>query len=57
LPNEFFPAANVDKAAGYYVNTLGFTLDGGGTTKAAWQTSQGGIADCSSPIAPYSCLL
>ncbi len=24
------PAANVDKAAAYYVNTLGFTLDWGG---------------------------
>ena len=39
LPNEFFPAANVDKAAGYYVNTLGFTLDGG--------DDEGGMADIS----------
>jgi uncharacterized glyoxalase superfamily protein PhnB len=37
------PAANVDKAAAYYVNTLGFTFDWG-TIKAALQVSQGGIA-------------
>jgi len=30
------PAANVDKAAAYYVNTLGFTFD--------WGDDQGGIA-------------
>lgn len=33
------PAASVDKAAAYYVNTLGFTLDWGG--------EQGGIAGIS----------
>jgi len=33
------PAANVDKAAAYYVNTLGFTLD--------WGDDPGGIAGIS----------
>ena len=33
------PAANVDKAAAYYVNTLGFTFD--------WGDEQGGIAGVS----------
>ena len=33
------PAANVDKAAAYYVNTLGFTFD--------WGDEQGGIAGIS----------
>jgi hypothetical protein len=33
------PAANVDKAAAYYVNTLGFTFD--------WGDDQGGIAGIS----------
>ena len=33
------PAANVDKAAAYYVNTLGFTLD--------WGDDHGGIAGIS----------
>jgi uncharacterized glyoxalase superfamily protein PhnB len=33
------PAANVDKAAAYYVNALGFTLD--------WGDDQGGIAGIS----------
>jgi uncharacterized glyoxalase superfamily protein PhnB len=33
------PAANVDRAADYYVNTLGFTLD--------WGDEQGGIAGIS----------
>jgi len=33
-PVPEIPAVNVDKAAGYYVKTLGFTLDWG-TTKAA----------------------
>ena len=33
------PAANVDKAAAYYVDTLGFTLD--------WGDDQGGIAGIS----------
>ena len=50
-PVPEIPAANVDQAAAYYVNTLGFTLDGG-TTKAASPASPGGIADCLSPIAP-----
>ena len=50
-PVPEIPAANVDIAAAYYVNTLGFTFDWG-TTKAALQASQGGIADCLSPIAP-----
>jgi len=33
------PAANVDKAAAYYVNTLGFTFD--------WGNDEGGIAGVS----------
>jgi len=33
------PAANVDKAAAYYIHTLGFTLD--------WGDDQGGIAGVS----------
>ena len=33
------PAANIDKAAAYYVNTLGFTFD--------WGDEQGGIAGIS----------
>ena len=33
------PAANIDKAAAYYVNTLGFTLD--------WGEEQAGIAGIS----------
>ena len=33
------PAANVDKAVAYYVNTLGFTFD--------WGDDQGGIAGIS----------
>jgi uncharacterized protein YdhG (YjbR/CyaY superfamily) len=36
------PAANVDKAAAYYVNTLGFTFD--------WVDDQGGIAGISRGI-------
>jgi hypothetical protein len=50
-PVPEIPAADVDKAAAYYVNTLGFTFDWG-TTKAALQASRGGITDCLSPIAP-----
>jgi uncharacterized glyoxalase superfamily protein PhnB len=38
-PVPEIPAANVDKAAAYYVNTLGFTLD--------WGDDQGGIAGIS----------
>src|ERR1051325_4524525 len=38
-PVPEIPAANVDQAAAYYVNTLGFTLDWGG--------DQGGIAGIS----------
>jgi hypothetical protein len=38
-PVPEIPAANVDKAAAYYVNTLGFTLDWGG--------EKGGIAGIS----------
>src|SRR5258707_11809473 len=38
-PVPEIPAANVGKAAGYYVNTLGFTLD--------WGDDQGGIAGIS----------
>jgi hypothetical protein len=33
------PVANIDNAAAYYVNTLGFTFD--------WGDEQGGIADLS----------
>ncbi|HLJ17057.1 MAG TPA: hypothetical protein VKV15_21370 [Bryobacteraceae bacterium] len=50
-PVPEIPAANVDTAAAYYVNTLGFTFDWG-ATKAALRASHGGIADCLSPIAP-----
>jgi len=50
-PISEIPAANVDKAAAYYVSTLA-SPSIGGTTKAALQASQGGIADCLSPIAP-----
>jgi hypothetical protein len=35
-PVPEIPAANVDKAAAYYVNTLGFSFD--------WGDDQGGIA-------------
>jgi len=45
------PAANVDKAAAYYVNNLGFTFDWGMTMEAL-QASRSGIADCSLPIVP-----
>ena len=38
-PVPEIPASDVDKAAGYYVNTLGFTLD--------WGDDQGGIAGIS----------
>ena len=38
-PVPEIPAANVDKAAAYYVNTLGFTFD--------WGDDQGGIAGVS----------
>ena len=38
-PIPEIPAANVDKAAAYYVNTLGFTFD--------WGDDQGGIAGIS----------
>ena len=38
-PVPEIPAANVDKAAVYYVNTLGFTFD--------WGDDQGGIAGIS----------
>jgi len=38
------PAANVDKAAAYYFNSLGFTL--GGITRAVSQASPGKTADC-----------
>ena len=38
-PVPEIPAANVDQAAAYYVNTLGFTLD--------WGDDQGGIAGIS----------
>jgi uncharacterized glyoxalase superfamily protein PhnB len=38
-PVPEIPAANVEKAAAYYVNTLGFTLD--------WGDDQGGIAGIS----------
>ncbi len=39
VPVPEIPAANVDKAAAYYVNILGFTLD--------WGDDQGGIAGIS----------
>ena len=42
-PVPEIPAANIDKAAAYYVNTLGFTFD--------WGDEQGGIAGCLLPIA------
>src|SRR5438270_1950670 len=38
-PVPEIPAANVDQAAGYYVDTLGFTLD--------WGDDQGGIGGIS----------
>ena len=38
-PVPEIPAANVDKAAAYYINTLGFTFD--------WGDDQGGIAGIS----------
>jgi uncharacterized glyoxalase superfamily protein PhnB len=38
-PVPEIPADNVDKAAAYYVNTLGFTID--------WGDDQGGIAGIS----------
>src|SRR5712691_4790409 len=38
-PVPEIPAANIDKAAAYYVNTLGFTFD--------WGDEQGGIAGIS----------
>src|SRR2546421_4031855 len=38
-PVPEIPAANVDTAAAYYVNTLGFTID--------WGDDQGGIAGIS----------
>ena len=38
-PVPEIPAANVDKAAAYYVNTLGFTFD--------WGDDRGGIASIS----------
>ena len=38
-PVPEIPAANIDKAVAYYVNTLGFTLD--------WGDDQGGIAGIS----------
>lgn len=38
-PVSEIPAANVDKAAAYYVNALGFTLD--------WGEDEGGIAGIS----------
>ena len=38
-PVPEIPAANVDKAAAYYVNTLGFTVD--------WGDDEGGIAGIS----------
>src|SRR4029077_9357742 len=38
-PVPEIPAANVDRAAAYYVNTLGFTFD--------WGDDQGGIAGIS----------
>ena len=38
-PVPEIPAANVDKAAAYYVNTLGFTFD--------WGDERGGIAGIS----------
>jgi uncharacterized glyoxalase superfamily protein PhnB len=38
-PVPEIPAANVDKAAAYYVNALGFTID--------WGDDQGGIAGIS----------
>ncbi len=38
-PVPEIPAANVDKAAAYYVNMLGFTFD--------WGDDQGGIAGIS----------
>src|SRR3954452_18384992 len=38
-PVPEIPAANVDKAAAYYVNTLGFTFD--------WGDDEGGIAGIS----------
>ena len=36
-PVPEIPAANIDKAAGYYVNTLGFTFD--------WGDDHGGIVE------------
>ena len=38
-PVPEIPVANIDKAAAYYVNALGFTLD--------WGDKRGGIADIS----------
>jgi hypothetical protein len=38
-PVPEIPAANIDKAAAYYVHTLGFTFD--------WGDEQGGIAGIS----------
>lgn len=38
-PVPEIPAANIDKAAGYYVNTLGFTFD--------WGDDHGGIVGIS----------
>jgi hypothetical protein len=38
------PVANVDKAAGYYVNMLGFTFDWGDELFAQWKAAQAKIA-------------
>ena len=50
-PVPEIPAANVDKAAAYYVNTLCFTFDWGDDRGGIAGISRG-IADCLSPIAP-----
>jgi uncharacterized glyoxalase superfamily protein PhnB len=48
-PVPEIPAANVDKAAAYYVNALGFTLDWGDDHWGDdhWGDDQGGIAGIS----------
>ena len=50
-PVPEIPAANVDQAVAYYVNTLGFTFDWGDEQSGIAGISRGN-ADCLSPIAP-----
>jgi hypothetical protein len=50
-PVPEIPAANVDKAAAYYVNTLGFTSDWGDDQGGIAGISRG-IADCLTPTNP-----